>query len=140
MCVDVSRTWLCGSDKPTPNQREVYEVALQQVNKGMEMVKPGVTFRELTFNGWIPDPDVYRHCTSQFHGVGLCDEYPAVYYPEDWEMAGYDGVVEPGMVLCVESFVGRKDGGEDVKLEEQLLVTEKGHELLSAYPMGLVRE
>ncbi len=69
----------------------------------------------------------------------MCDEYPAVYFPEDWETSGYDGVVEPGMVLAVESYVGRKDGGEGVKLEEQLLVTEDGAEVLSTYPMGMTR-
>ena len=30
-----------------------------------------------------------------FHGVGLCDEYPAVPYSGDWERSGYDGVLEP---------------------------------------------
>lgn len=27
MCVDISRTWLCGSDSPSPAQREIYELA-----------------------------------------------------------------------------------------------------------------
>src|SRR3712207_8711082 len=31
-----------------------------------------------------------------FHGVGLCDEVPSVPYPEDFERAGYDGVLEAG--------------------------------------------
>lgn len=140
MCADLSRTWLCGAGRPTPAQREIYELALQRINDGIEMVKPGVTFKELTFDGFIPDPETYRHYTSHFHGVGLCDEYPAIYFPEDWESAGYDGVVEPGMVPCVESYVGRIDGGQGVKLEEQVFVTETGHEVLSSFPLGLVRE
>ncbi len=41
------------------------------------------------------------------HGVGLCDEYPAIRYREDYETHGYDGVVEPGMVFCVEPMVNR---------------------------------
>jgi len=139
MCVDISRTWLCGSERPSSNQTDVHGMATEQINRGIEMVRPGVTFKELTFEGFVPDDGVYRHYTSQFHGVGLCDEYPAVYFPEDWESAGYDGVVEPGMVLCVESYVGRKDGGQGVKLEEQVLVTKTGHEVLSRYPTGLVR-
>ncbi len=69
-----------------------------------------------------------------FHGVGLCDEYPDVTYPEDFETSGYDGVLEPGMVVCVESYVGRHGGHEGVKLEEQVLITETGHEQLSRYP------
>ena len=139
MCVDITRTWLCGSRNSKPNQNEVHELAVEQIDRWIEMVRPGVSFQELTNSGFIPDAEIYRHYTSQFHGVGLCDEYPAIYFPEDWETAGYDGVVEPGMVLCVESYVGRKDGGEGVKLEEQVLVTDTGHEVLSSYPMGLQR-
>ena len=30
------------------------------------------------------------------------------------------------MTLCVESFIGHEDGGEGVKLEQQVLVTETG--------------
>ncbi|MGA7270285.1 MAG: M24 family metallopeptidase, partial [Acidimicrobiia bacterium] len=60
-------------------------------------------------------------------------------FRDQWDDIGYDGVLEPGMVLCVESFVGRRDGGEGVKLEEQVLVTEDGPETLSTYPLGLVR-
>lgn len=139
MCVDISRTWLCGDGSPTRAQREIFDLALEQINRSISLIRPGATFRELTFDSWIPDPEVYRHYTTQFHGVGLCDEYPAVYFPEDWEAAGYDGIVEPGMVLAVESYVGRLDGGEGVKLEEQLLVTETGTEVLSSYPMAMTR-
>jgi Xaa-Pro aminopeptidase len=38
------------------------------------------------------------------------------------------------MVLTVESYIGRRDGGPGVKLEEQVLITEKGYEVLSKYP------
>lgn len=122
MCVDISRTWLCGTDQPTAAQQEVFDLATEQLHRGIELIRPGATFKELTFDTFIPDNRVHLQYTSQYHGVGLCDESPAVYFPEDWGITGYDGVVEPGMVLCVESFVGRKNGGEGVKLEEQVLV------------------
>jgi Xaa-Pro dipeptidase len=41
------------------------------------------------------------------------------------------------MVLCVEAFVGPKSGGEGVKLEQQILITESGREVLTPYPVGL---
>ena len=69
-----------------------------------------------------------------FHGVGLCDEYPAIPYPSDWDRSGYDGHLEAGMVLCVESYVGRHGGAEGVKLEDQVLITATGPEVLSTYP------
>jgi Xaa-Pro aminopeptidase len=43
-------------------------------------------------------------------------------------------MIEPGMVMCVESYVGRVEGGPGVKLEEQVLITETGHEVLTSYP------
>ena len=40
--------------------------------------------------------------------------------------------------MCVEAFVGPKTGGEGVKLEEQILVTDTGNERLSSYRIELV--
>ena len=47
---------------------------------------------------------------------------------------GYDGLILPGMTLCVESYMGSEHGDEGVKLEQQVLITETGIELLSTYP------
>ena len=38
------------------------------------------------------------------------------------------------MVLCIESFIGSEHGGEGAKLEQQVVVTRDGHELLSPFP------
>jgi Xaa-Pro aminopeptidase len=73
-----------------------------------------------------------------FHGVGQCDEYPEIVFPEHWDAAGFDGELRPGMVLTTEAYVGRRDGvGEGVKLEDQYLITETGCEQLSTYPLDL---
>ena len=69
------------------------------------------------------------------HGVGLCDEAPAIYYREDYPEVGYDGVFEAGMVMCVEALIGTEGGKECVKLEEQVLITEDGFEQLTHYPL-----
>ncbi len=47
---------------------------------------------------------------------------------------GYDGVLEPGMALCVEAYVGAVGGKEGVKLEDQVIITEDGFENLTNYP------
>ncbi|MYC84289.1 MAG: aminopeptidase P family protein [Acidimicrobiia bacterium] len=137
MCVDISRTWIAGSRRPNANQQDVFARAEETICRNIEMVRPGITFRELTFDAWLPDIDEFNSYSNQFHGVGMADEWPMIGLPQTWDRAGYDGVVEPGMVLCVESFVGRRGWGEGVKLEQQVLVTEHGHELLSGYPIGL---
>ena len=137
MCVDISRTWIAGDSPPNANQLDVYGRAEEMIHRNMAMLRPGVTFRELTFDSYVPDVARFRHYTTQFHGVGMADEWPMIGYPDTWERAGWDGVVEAGMVLCVESFVGRWGWGEGVKLEQQVLVTEHGAELLSGYALGL---
>ena len=38
------------------------------------------------------------------------------------------------MTLCIESYIGAVGEHEGVKLEEQILVTETGYEILSSYP------
>ena len=68
------------------------------------------------------------------HGIGMTGEYPYLVYSDDFAAGGYDGVIEPGMVLCVESFIGAEDGGEGVKLEQQVHVTEDGNGLMSSFP------
>ena len=42
------------------------------------------------------------------------------------------------MVLTSESYIGSRDGGEGVKLEDQYLITEAGRELLTDFPVSLV--
>jgi Xaa-Pro aminopeptidase len=135
MCVDISRAWICGEAAPAVEQREIYEMAYQQILRNTEKLKPGESFKELTFDSYRYDPGEFHQYSCLYHGVGLCDEYPSIYFPSSWEATGYDGVLEPGMVLCVESFVGRKTGGPGVKLEEQVLITDRGNEVLSHYPI-----
>ena len=76
------------------------------------------------------------------HGVGLCDEWPFIAYPEknytDYSQADFSGVFEENMTICVESYVGEVNGKEGVKLENQYVVTRNGLELLSKTPLNLI--
>ncbi len=137
MMVDISRTWRCGGGRPSGTQRTVHALAQEQIERNIALLTPGRTFRELTFQAWTPPIETYRHYSVLFHGVGQCDEQPEIYFPAEWERWGYDGVVEPGMVFTVEAFVGPRAGGEGVKLENQVLVTEQGPELLTHFPLDL---
>ena len=99
------------------------------------LIQPGMSFAEMTAKSHRL-PEAYRALRYGVlaHGVGLCDEYPSVRYPEDVEAHGYSGRFEVGMTLCVEAYVGAVGGREGVKLEEQVVVTENGCILLSRYP------
>lgn len=131
---DVSRTWLCG-DKANQQQKDVYRHAYDEIHYNMQLIKPGVSFKELCDNAFVRQPKYKAHrYVCSYHGVGLSDEYPKIYYQEDWPRDGYDGVLQENMVLCVESFSGAEGEKEGVKLENQVLVTADGFELLSDYP------
>lgn len=137
-CVDMSRTWLCGGGRPTTRQRDTWSLALEQIERNTELHRPGVAMREISERAWYPSPEEYNNYTMLSHGVGLCDEYPVAYGREEMDTVGYDAVLQPGMVMCVEAFVGPRSGGEGVKLEQQVLITEGGNEVLTGYPLGLV--
>ena len=134
-CSDISRAWVCDA-KPTGEQRRLYMNAMEQLEHNKALLKPGLSFREWTETAWrTPEEFVANRYGVLAHGVGLCDEYPAIYNRQDYEANGYDGHFEPGMVVCVEALIGSEGGREAVKLEQQVLVTETGHERLDAYPM-----
>ncbi|MEN0041412.1 MAG: Xaa-Pro peptidase family protein [Pseudomonadota bacterium] len=134
-CCDISRTWLAGDGEPTAEQIELYRIAVDQMEANTAMLRPGLTFRELSHTAkQLPDDCMPTRYGVLFHGIGLCDEYPSIRYAVDHEHHGYDGVLEPGMCVCVESYVGRHGGHEGIKLEDQCLITETGYEVLSRYP------
>ena len=134
-CTDISRTFFCGPGRPSGEQRRLYGLAWEQIHANMALLKPGLTFRELSEQAWkMPASCAPNRYSVVVHGVGLCDEYPACYYLEDYDQVGYDGLIEPGMTLCVESYMGEVGGREGVKLEQQVLITETGYELLSTFP------
>ena len=91
--------------------------------------------REVSERAWpIPQQYLWNRYSSVIHGVGLADECPSIRHLVDFEQGGYDGLIKPGMALCVESFIGVDGGREGVKLEEQVLITNQGCERLSNYP------
>ena len=134
-CADISRCWRCGNGPPDDEQRRLYALAHEQVRFNSELLRPGMSFREAAEKSWpLPDEYATQRYSCIIHGVGLADEWPSIPFTQDWAAYGYDGLIEPGMTLCVESYIGALGGLEGVKLEQQVLVTESGIEPLSTYP------
>jgi Xaa-Pro aminopeptidase len=124
---DISRTIVCPGRRPTPEQRKLYAIAQEQVLTNIELIKPGLSFREFAERCWpVPEAFVPNRYMMMVHGAGLVDEYPSVAYVADWESWGYDGMFEENMVVSVESFMGEVGGSQGVKLEQQVLITEGG--------------
>ncbi len=134
-CADISRTWLCGEGVPSQGQRDLYRHAYDEVHHNIDLMQPGSSFQEISRRAFRRRPEYVAHrYTCLAHGVGMTDEYPKIAYQEDWTEFGYDGLVRPGMVFSVESFTGSDRGGEGVKLEQMVEITEDGPRLLSSYP------
>lgn len=133
---DFSRTYLCGDGKASEKQKTLYGHAREQIAHNMALIRPGASFREITEAAWpIPERYYANRYYLLIHGTGLTGEYPYLVQDADYDNgANYDGVIEPGMTLCVESFIGEEGGGEGVKLEQQVLVTETGIDLMSDFP------
>lgn len=132
---DISRTFHCGPAKPTKRQKEIYRLAYDEIQQNLGLVRPGISFHEIQEQSFpIPEECQENAYPCIIHGVGMCDEYPRIN-PAHRGPNPYDGVIEPGMVLTIESYMGPKGERDGVKLEEQVLVTETGCEMLSSYPM-----
>ena len=132
---DVSRTLHCGPGRPTQEQRRLYSIAHENLETNLALIHPGMSLREVAERAWpIPDEFVANRYSFIAHGVGMMNQYPAIYHAMDFDTFGYDGMIEAGMTLAVESYIGADDGLEGVKLEEQVLVTANGCERLSTFP------
>ncbi len=132
---DISRTFHCGPAKPTKRQKYIYGQALAEVRHNTQILRPGITLREVQAQCYeVPEEFREQAYTCSFHGVGMCDEWPRINPPYRGPNP-YDGVLEPGMILTVESYMGAMGERDGVKLEEQVLITEDGIEQMSSYPM-----
>lgn len=135
ICVDISRTWWVGDRPPRPDMVEAMQHAHDHIQQNMALLAPGVHMDELTFGGHQLDPKYdARKYSCRFHGVGLCDEWPMIAYSDTFIEGAYDYELQPGMVLCAEALVGEENGDFCIKLEDQVLITEDGHENLTSYP------
>ncbi|MFD1194255.1 dimethylsulfonioproprionate lyase DddP [Seohaeicola saemankumensis] len=135
ICIDISRTWWIGDRAPRPDMIAAMQHGVDHIRHNMSLLKPGVPLRDLTFKAHTLAPQYQRgKYGCLMHGVGLCDEWPLICYPDNFVEGAYDYVLEPGMVLCVEALISPEGGDFSIKLEDQVLITEDGHENLTRYP------
>ncbi len=132
-CADISRAFVCGN-KFNEHQKKIYSTAVEQIDYNSRLIKNGVSFREFTEKAWILPEKYYGNRYSvMLHGIGLCDEWPAIRYPTDG--GERSGIFQKNMTITLESYIGEVGGHEGVKLEQQYLVGENGLELMSHHPL-----
>ena len=132
-CADISRAFVVGN-KFNDEQRKLYSMAVEQIDYNSRLIKDGLSFQEFTEKSWVLPEDYYPNRYSvMVHGIGLCDEWPAIRYPTDG--GERSGTFQKNMTITVESYIGKVGGKEGVKLEQQYLIGENGLELMSHHPL-----
>lgn len=148
---DVTRTFPVNG-KFSPAQKRIYSIVLNAQKKGIEFIRPGVKFyqvdsvakafvkKELIELGLITENEDVRkffmHSTSHWLGMDVHDA-------GSYTFTGLKGDREllPGMVLTVEPGIYIAQGipgvnpeyyNIGVRIEDDILVTETGYEILSA--------
>ena len=138
ICVDISRSWWIGDQAPRPDMIYAMQHAHEHIQTNMEMLAPGVSMRSLSKNCHrLDDNFQVQKYGALMHGVGLCDEWPLIAYPDQLVDGAFEYELEPGMVLCVEALVSPEGGDFSIKLEDQVLITEYGFENLTLYPFDI---
>ena len=131
---DFSRTYLCGDGRPNKEQLEAYKLAYNFIYESMDLFRPGMNFQEIA-EKCPPYPEEYKDQRYPMiaHGDGMSDEWPTIYWPDQsWSGFGNDpDILEENMVISIEGLASKTGARESVKLEEQVLITANGPEILS---------
>jgi Xaa-Pro aminopeptidase len=131
-CSDMTRTFAVGA--VSPKLEEVWRVVLGGQQAAIEAVRPGMTGKEVdaVARQHIADAGYGEQFTHGLgHGVGLEIHEP----PWITSSRGVD-VLEPGMVFSIEPGVYLPEVG-GVRIEDLVLLTEHGAEVLSRSPKQL---
>ncbi len=123
-CADISRTFPVDG-KFTARQAQIYDLVLKAQDAALAVIRPGVSVGEIqeatedVFRraGYI---DYFIHGTSHHLGVDVHDK------------ADYNLVLSAGMVITVEPGIYIPEEDIGIRIEDDVLVTDKGYRLLSA--------
>jgi Xaa-Pro aminopeptidase len=140
----IYRTFCCG--KATQEQKDLYEEARAMLYDGMNAIKDGATDYDV-LEKWPDSPqywgydswdEVMAYCIA--HGLGLTlHDRPVINMTK--MVRGYPpSILKEGMTLAIETYTGHKGGKDGVRLEENILVTKDGYEVLSGWPIAELME
>ena len=131
-CSDITRTVAFG--EPSEAQKEVYETVRKAEQAAVDAVKPGVRAMDLDkiARDVITDAGYGEYFTHRLgHGLGISvHEFPSVTGTNEMELIeGMVFTIEPG--IYDPSITG-------VRIEDDVVVTKDGVEVLTKYPKELV--
>ena len=131
-CSDMTRTVFLG--EVSPRQREIYEVVREANRRGIAAAKPGSRMCDvdqaardyITEKGFGP---YFTHRTG--HSIGL-----EVHEAGDVSSVN-TAVIRPGQCFSVEPGIYIPEEGIGVRIEDLVLITQEGCEVLNHYPKEL---
>jgi len=128
---DITRTFCYG--EPTAQMRAMYDAVYGANQAAREFARPGVTCSDLdqAARAVIEAAGLGEYFIHRLgHGLGLSvHELPNI-------VAGSDQVLQPGMVFTIEPGVYIPGIG-GVRIEDNVVVTDDGIDVLTAYPREL---
>ncbi len=129
---DITRTVAIG--QVTDKQREVYAVVLEAQKRAIAAVKPGKTGKEIDA---VARDFITEKGYGEAFGHGLGHSLGrSVHDGPGFSARAESLVLAPGMVMTVEPGIYLENWG-GVRVEEDILVTEDGCEILTHLPNGL---
>ena len=123
---DSCATFVVGGEG-SPGLREAHRRSREALARAVELVRPGARAGDI--DAAIRSALDYPHHTGHGLGTGYHEEPRIV--PES------DTVLEPGMVVALEPGVYDGDAGEGVRVEQIVVVTGNGCEVLSGHDLDL---
>ncbi|MDP6403426.1 MAG: Xaa-Pro peptidase family protein [SAR202 cluster bacterium] len=123
---DLARMAVVG--KPSERQRETYARFYEAHQRSLAAVRPGITGEGLFDASMKGYQDLGLGPRGMVgHSIGLViHERPVLATGEPWE-------VEEGMVMCIENGSIEEKYAERYHIEDAILVTKNGYEILSDY-------
>ena len=118
--------------EPGPQARHLYDVGLQSLRSGLEKCKPGAHVADIDNASLIPiEKACLLEAAQMRFGLGIGIGYPPVWEGTFQIDRFSDGVLLPGMVFYLHSWLAQPDQGLGVMLGGSYLVTDTGCEPLS---------
>ena len=127
------RTLCCGA--ATETQKDIYKVAHDMLQKGLEQIRPGNTTADIVkawptadFFGFKTESEAFGLAYAHGLGVGLW-EMPIVSRAVSLD---HPMELKEGMVIAVETYAGK--GMDGARIEEEVVLTENGYEVITRFP------
>ena len=123
--------------RATPVQHDAYKKAREWLDLAIDLIKPGVsTDRVCSVWPKAPDfgfPDEMSAFGLQFgHGIGLAlHERPIISRVVSLD---HPTEIKEGMVFALETYCPATDGYSAARIEEEVVVTDKGCRVITLFP------